>query len=137
MQTRAIQTRVGVVPIWGDFDAYDPARPLVLAIRGALPGPEDLEWLRPARADIAFLHLPGFYSPLLINNSVGVTIHAFDHVITTVFTERRIVLLGASTGALPAIGLRSPQIVGRVLVEPFFSTAKLGGARGIPSQPDP
>jgi hypothetical protein len=122
---RVIQTRVGAVPVWSDFAAHDAARPLVLVIRGALPGRNDLEWLRPAGADIAFLHLPSFYSPPLVNTSIGVTIHAFDQVITTAFADRRIILLGASTGALPAAGLRSPQIVGRVLVEPFFSTAKL------------
>jgi hypothetical protein len=125
VQTRVIQTRVGAVPVWSDFEAHDPARPLILVIRGALPQPHDLEWLRPAGADIAFLHLPSFHSPALINTSVGITIHAFDQVIATEFSDRRIILMGVSSGALPAAGLRSPQIVGRVLVEPFFSTAKL------------
>jgi hypothetical protein len=120
-----IQTRVGAVPVWSDFQSHDPSRPLVLVIRGSLPRRHDLEWLRPAHADIAFLHLPSFYSPPLVNSSVGVTIHAFDQVIATAFADRRIILMGVSSGALPAAGLRSPQIVGRVLVEPFFSTAKL------------
>jgi hypothetical protein len=120
-----IQTLVGEVPVWSDFDLHDDGRPLVLVIRGALPGEHDLEWLAPAGADIAFLHMPGFYVPVLVNNSIGVMINAFDSLIASTFSGRRIVVLGSSSGALLAAGLRSPGIVGRVLIEPFFSTGKL------------
>ncbi|MGZ6017670.1 MAG: alpha/beta hydrolase [Phenylobacterium sp.] len=125
MERRTIQTLVGEVPVWSDFDRHDAKRPLVLVIRGALPGQHDLEWLAPAGADIAFLHLPGFYVPVLVNNSIGVMIHAFDAVIASAFPDRRIVVLGSSSGALLAAGLRAPGIVGRVLIEPFFSTGEL------------
>lgn len=125
MERREFQTPAGPIWLWSDFASHDPARPLVLVIRGAIPQKHDLEWLRPTGADIVFAHLPGCHCPTLINDTVGVMIHAYDRVIRSAFADRRIILVGVSTGALVACGQRSAAIVGRVLVEPFFSTGDL------------
>ncbi len=125
MDRREIRTPVGDIWLWSDFADHDPSRPLILVLRGAVPKKDDLEWLRPAGADIMFAHLPGFYCPLLVNDAIGVTLVAFDQVLRFHFADRRVILLGVSTGALVAVGLRCAPVVARVLVEPFFSTGDL------------
>lgn len=117
-----IKTAYGDIPV---EVVSQGQRPLVLAIRGAFPGEHDLEWLRPEGCDIAFLHLPGFYSPLIGVLSLAAFVAAFDEVIQRRFAGRPITVLGVSTGAVVAAGLRSPEIGARVLVEPFFSTARV------------
>jgi hypothetical protein len=125
MEQRSFQTPFGEVWLWGKPAAFDGDRPLVLVIRGAMPLRHALEWLQPSEADIVFAHLPGFHSPVLVASSIGVFIAAFDVVIRQAFADRSIVVLGVSAGAIVAAGLRAPQLAARVLIEPFFSTAKL------------
>ena len=74
---------------------------------------------------MALVHLPGFYSPVLVTTSVGVFIAAFDEVISKLFAGRKITAVGLSVGAIVALGLRSPEVRAVLAVEPFFSTAKL------------
>jgi pimeloyl-ACP methyl ester carboxylesterase len=50
---------------------------------------------------------------------------AYSAVIEQAFADRRIVVLGVSAGALAALVLDAANVEALVLVEPFFSTAKL------------
>ena len=111
--------------LWGRPEAFSGDRPVVLVIRGTFPERHNLEWLDLPATTWCFAHLPGFYCPLATTNSIESFIAAFDVAIQTSFAERRLIVLGSSTGALVAAGLRSPQIVARMFIEPFFSTAKL------------
>jgi hypothetical protein len=125
MERRIIETDLGPIWLWGLAEAFTGDRPVVLVIRGTLPLRHDLEWLESPSHDLVFAHLPGFHCPLAVTSSVGVFIAAFDAVIRRTFDGRRLIVLGSSAGALVAAGLRSPQIVARMFIEPFFSTAKL------------
>jgi pimeloyl-ACP methyl ester carboxylesterase len=116
------ETSHGRVPVWGSFDSD---RPLVLAIRGAFPTPDHLADLEPPGADLALVHLPGHHSPRLRTTSIVAFISAFDQVIENHWRGRQVTVVGVSTGALVALGLRSPEVRGVLAVEPFFSTAKL------------
>jgi hypothetical protein len=117
-----VETSLGRVPLWGDFQSD---RRLVLGIRGAVPAPDQLADLDPPDCDLALLHLPGFFSPSLQAISIGVFVAAFDEMIRLTFPGRDITAVGISTGALVALGLRSPEVHRVLAVEPFFSTAKL------------
>jgi hypothetical protein len=125
MDLKIIETDRGAIWLWGRPEAFSGGRPVVLVIRGTFPERNNLEWLDLASHDLVFAHLPGFYCPLAAANSIEGFIASFDTAIRTSFAERRLIVLGSSTGALVAAGLRSPQIVARMLIEPFFSTAKL------------
>jgi pimeloyl-ACP methyl ester carboxylesterase len=113
---------LGIVPIWG---AVGGDGPVVLAMRGATPPPEQLASVPTQGANLLLLHLPGMYSPLLSRTSIEAFATAYDEVIAAVVPDRDIVALGVSTGAVVALGLRAPQIKAQVIVEPFFSTKKL------------
>jgi hypothetical protein len=117
-----VETALGRVPIWGDFQSD---RRLVLGIRGAHADEDQLADLGPPDCDLALVHLPGFFSPSLQAISIGVFVAAFDEVIRLKFPRRDITAVGISTGALVALGLRSPEVRRVLAVEPFFSTAKL------------
>jgi hypothetical protein len=125
MQPRIIETDLGPIWLWGRPEAFTGDRSVVLVIRGALPHRHDLEALESSSHDLVFAHLPGFFTPPSVSSSVGVFIAAFDIAIRQAFEGRRLIVLGSSAGALVAAGLRSPQIVARMFIEPFFSTAKL------------
>jgi hypothetical protein len=125
MERRSFQTSLGEIWLWGEAEAFDGDRPLVLAIRGATADSDDLEWLASSRKDVLFAHLPGYNSPPLVVNSIGVYIAAFDSVVETYLAGRRLTVLGASVGAIVAAGLRASEIQAKVLIEPFVSTEKL------------
>ena len=121
LQRQVVQTPMGPLWLWSHF-AFDAERPLVLAIRGSAPPKHHMETLRFPGADVVFVHLPGWHSPGLITNNIGLFIAAFDQAIQATFPDRRILALGVSTGSLVAAGLWSPQVFARLLIEPFFGT---------------
>ncbi|MBS0334541.1 MAG: hypothetical protein JSS35_17365 [Proteobacteria bacterium] len=101
------------------------AEPVVLVIRGVLPPADYMEWLEPHGADTAFLHLPGMHHPLLRTIGVAAFAQAFDEAVRVRFAGRPVLAVGASAGALVAAAMDAPQIGGRLLIEPFFSTLQL------------
>lgn len=122
MNRIVVETALGAIPIWNRGLA---TRPLVLVVRGMLPSATSFEWLSPKGVDVAWLHLPGVHSPILKSTSVEAFAVAFDQVIEQRFQDRKILVLGVSTGCLPALALQSPNIEAWLLVEPFFATEKL------------
>lgn len=117
-----ISTSLGQVPVKIADRGFDR---VIVVIRGAFADLDQMERLSAEKADIAYLHLPGWHSPRLVDTSIGAFIAAFDEVLRQRFSERRLTLLGLSAGAIVAAGLRSGQIDGRILVEPFFRTERL------------
>ena len=125
MDEWSFPTPLGDVWLRGSAEAFRSAAPVVFAINGALPRKGDLEWLSVENATIVYANLPGFFCPAFPGNSVERFVEAFDRVIESAFRGRPVTAFGLSAGAVVTAGLRAPQIVGKLLVEPFFSTAKL------------
>jgi hypothetical protein len=125
MEQWSFPTPSGDIWLRGSAEAFRGAGPVVFAINGALPQKGDLEWLSAPNAGIVYANLPGFFCPAFPANSIGHFIEAFDRVIESAFRGRRVTAFGLSAGAVVTAGLQSSQIVGKLLVEPFFSTGKL------------
>lgn len=116
MQDLMCKTSLGEVPV--AFRAGKP--PLVFAIRGAFANRETLTELPDGEEAWAFVRLPGFYSPWLAQDDLTAVARAYDEVLAKAFPGTPVLVLGASTGCLPALAMRSPAIGARVLIEPFF-----------------
>lgn len=128
MEKREFQTPFGVVPLWGDYETFQADRPLVVGVLGAFAIERGSLFYVPPHipgADMVVGHLPGNHTPALKGASVEVYSQAYSHVIAQAFPERRVVSLGASIGGLVVLGLKAPQIVRSVVMEPVLTTAKL------------
>jgi pimeloyl-ACP methyl ester carboxylesterase len=126
---RTFETPLGPIVLVGQPEAFDSAKPLVVAIAGAFAiarGP--LFRLAPVlgpEVDVVAGHLPGNHSPTLVTASVGVYAAAYAHVINTVFAGRAVTTCGASIGGLVALGLRSPHVRQSLVIEPPLVMSKL------------
>jgi hypothetical protein len=123
MERRVAETTLGAIPVWSRSGAGEG--PIAVVIRGAHPKQDAYEDLELAGADIAWLHLPGFFSPTLAQPGIDNFAQAFSEALEQMFPSRPLLLIGVSTGALTAMAMKSPTIRGRVLVEPFLSTEPL------------
>ena len=126
MEGRAFQTALGRVPVWGDFGRFAPERRLLLVIRGAFAKSQQLYGLaeRFPDTDVAFVHLPGMFSPFFSNPSVKGFAAAFDEVLA-VFGRRHVVVLGLSLGGTVALAMRSPDVKTLLLVDSLLDTQPL------------
>jgi pimeloyl-ACP methyl ester carboxylesterase len=124
MELRTIPTTLGPVSLWGSFAAFDAARPLVLAIRGAFPDPDFMSLLPEhlPEMDVVLSHLPGMHTPLLRVTSVQAFINAFQEVIGQEFGDREVIPYGFSLGGVVALGLRNPQIRLVIAMDPPLTT---------------
>jgi len=128
LEKHEFETPYGVVPLWGDFANFDAGRPLVFGVLGAFAIERGSLFHVPPYlpgADMVVGHLPGNHTPALSSASVEVYSQAFSQVIVSEFADRRVVTLGASIGGLVVMGLKAPQIVRSVVMEPVLTTAKL------------
>jgi pimeloyl-ACP methyl ester carboxylesterase len=93
-------------------------RPLLFAISGFMPGEGALDWLADAvpEAEVIARDLPGFNSPVLpgVDPGPATTAAAFRAQLPA---GRRTIVLGCSTGCLPALQMGAAELV---LVEPFL-----------------
>jgi pimeloyl-ACP methyl ester carboxylesterase len=121
---RTFQTSLGPVPLWGNLDRFDAARPLLLVIRGAFAGLED--WTKFVHgapgANVALAHLPGMHSPHLSECSVPAFARAFDEVADQLGLTDPVVL-GLSIGGLVGFAMKRAAAV--VAIDPPLSTAGL------------
>ncbi|MEI9963398.1 MAG: alpha/beta hydrolase [Caulobacteraceae bacterium] len=127
MQPRIFETAQGQVPLWGAFESFDAARPLMLVVRGAFADLDNMTLLPRfvPFADVVLAHLPGMHGPFLKDHALGTFATALDEVIAAAFAGRRTLALGLSTGALAAFLLRRPEIRSILAVEPPLTTAGL------------
>jgi len=102
----------------------DPARPLVLVIRG-LTAVRQLADLAVPGADVAFIDLPGHIAPTFSDYSVQTMAAAFDEAVSAALPARPMILVGVSLGAAVAMAMRPADLAERVLIEPFLRTAHL------------
>lgn len=124
MQQTTVQTPLGPVPVWGRFDSFDPARPLVFAIRGAFADKDDLTRLPDLvpELDVALVHLPGMHVPFLAELTMDAFCRAYDAAIEALFPQRAILAFGVSMGAAAALGLRHRAVKSALLVDPPLNT---------------
>jgi pimeloyl-ACP methyl ester carboxylesterase len=131
VETRAFETSLG--PIWlrGEPAAFVDDRPIVLVITGAFAPPETFDelglWL--PQAAVLIGDMPGNRCPPLAATSAGAFMAAYSAVIAEL--ARPTVVCGASLGGLVALGLRAPNLVGLVALDPLIRTSGLSHA--IPS----
>jgi hypothetical protein len=120
-----IHTPLGMIPLVGRLHGGQ-ARPALLAIGGLFP-PKDYLHDLPGRVpgEVVVGAIPGMRTPVLRSNRFSDMSAAYDTVVERLFPGRPVVVLGISTGALVAMGMRAPAVQAKVLVEPFLSTAKL------------
>lgn len=114
MDCRVVETAFGSVPVW----RRGHGRP-VLVIRGAFGAPDQLLSIDLPGVEFNFVHLPGHNTKHFADKSLAAFSSAFDEVMK----GRDYIALGASTGALVALGLKRPTAI--VAVEPFLSTVDL------------
>lgn len=125
MNRLVIHTPLGPVPLVGRLQAAAD-RPALLAIGGMFPPKDYLhDLIDDFPGDVVVGALPGMKSPIFREPSFATFSAAYDAVVTRLFPSQPVVVLGVSTGALVAMGMRAPSVRALVLVEPFLSTAKL------------
>ena len=126
--SRDVTTRYGIISLWSRPGAYDGARPVVLAIGGVLSLAEDLQSL-PATlgilADGCIMRLPGAAAPSLSPPGLATICLAVSELIEELFAGRPVVLMGVSTGAVVAMGVRAANLARVVALEPPLVTGKL------------
>ncbi|WP_304170142.1 alpha/beta fold hydrolase [Phenylobacterium aquaticum] len=127
LEQRTVRTSKGDIPLWGRFGQHDASRPVLLVIRGAFGGRDDWTILVSAfpQADVVLAHLPGMYTPFLDRSSVPDFAAAFDEVITRMFANRRVVVMGLSIGGLVAMSLKAKEMAAVVACDPPLSTIGL------------
>lgn len=120
-EKRAFATPLGEVWLWGEAEAFDGDRPVILALLGFAAPLERLFPLQNALPEVAALvaHLPGNQSPALSACSVGAFAHAYGHVVATALAGRPLVVLGESLGGLVALAMEPPDLRRLVLDPPF------------------
>jgi len=131
LEKHVFATPLGEVWTWSEPDALavqgsGGERPLVLFVNGAFsiarPRSFELPGLLP-EAVVMNAHLPANHCPAIIGASVGAYAAAYDAALDQI--GRPAIVIGASIGALVALGMRSPLIEGRVLCEPVLRTDNL------------
>lgn len=128
METRTFETFLGPIWLQGESAAFSDRRPIVLGIPGAF-APHDAFGELPLRLPQAAVlsgHIPGNHCPPLAANSPGTFMAAYSAVIAEL--RRPTIVCGASLGGLVALGLRAPNLVGVVALDPLISTSGLGYA---------
>jgi hypothetical protein len=126
---RDVATRFGPIALWSLPGAYDVSmKPVVLAIGGSLSPIDDLKALLGRLgilADACLMRMPGSEAPPLSSLAVADISLAVEELVEAVFPGRPVVLLGASIGAVVALGVRAANVARIVAVEPPLLTAGL------------
>ncbi|MBS0362389.1 MAG: glycosyltransferase [Proteobacteria bacterium] len=103
-------------------------RPVVLAMPGVLATENDLAALAAnlgLLADAAMLRPPKDLGPGFAGRSLAEIAEAVGEIVEREFAGRSVVVVGASTGAVIALGVRAPNLARIVAVEPHLVTAGL------------
>ncbi|MBX3482849.1 alpha/beta hydrolase [Phenylobacterium sp.] len=126
------ETAFGPVHMWG----RDTGRPVLFAVAGAFAHPTYLHLLqtRFPHVDLWRTHLPGNHCPPLVSTSVGVFGAAYSQALSDRLGDRPAVVVGTSVGALVALALATPGIVGTVAVEPPLRTGDAWPLRAYPAK---
>lgn len=125
MDFLTIQTSAGQFSCVGRIHTDRP-RPCLLAVNGSFPDEKYLYDLvgHFAGANVVVVNLPGM-GGLWSDAGVAELTRGLEEVLALTFHGLPTVVLGTSTGNLPAFGLTAANICRRVAVEPFFTTKDL------------
>ena len=115
-------------PIYLVGRLYSDVRRPVLFAMGGIWTPDDnlhevADWFGGATVLVA--PLPGMSSTLTRDFDLATAARVADEAIAGIVPNRNVVAFGVSTGCIVTLGLRSPQVVRHVALEPFFRTAPL------------
>lgn len=120
---REVQTALGPVWLWGELTG----KPVLLIITGAFAVENTLD--HTARffpeVDVLRAHLPGNHSPSLAVTSIGAFASAFTEAVEAVAPGLPLAVVGISTGALVAMGMRNAGLRQIVAIEPPLRTVDL------------
>ncbi|HEY3951467.1 glycosyltransferase family protein [Phenylobacterium sp.] len=126
-----VATRLGKARLWRTPPAADAGavrRPLVFAMPGVLATENDLATLianLSLLADGVMLRPPKDFGAGFAGATLAEIAAAVGEMLEREFADRQVVLLGASTGAVIALGVRARNLARIVAVEPHLVTAGL------------
>jgi pimeloyl-ACP methyl ester carboxylesterase len=117
-----VSTPLGPVWLWG----RPTGRPTLLVITGLFADADTMDHIGGLlpEVDVLRAHLPGNHCPRLSAVSVGVFASALSSALQQVVTAP-LGILGLSVGALVAMGVRTPNLKGLILIEPPVFTENL------------
>jgi pimeloyl-ACP methyl ester carboxylesterase len=118
-----IETAFGPVWLWGRATG----RPVMLILTGSMANAGTLDQAQSFFPDVDVLrgHLPGNHCPRLLATSIGVYAAAYVEAIATVAAGLPLGLVGLSTGALVAMGMRCRELRRILAIEPPLRTGEL------------
>ena len=130
-----VETALGPI----QFRGRNTGRPVLLIINGAFAHNDTMDRAQQVMPEVDVLraHLPGNHCPPLMTTSLGVFTAAFRQAIEAHLRSRPVVVVGLSTGALVALGLRHPSVRRLVLAEPPLRTGDLWPLLGWREQGPP
>jgi hypothetical protein len=126
MDRLIVQTSQGPLYLAGRLHV-DPATPALVAMGGIWTPRDFLHDLVNSFPDVSviIIPLPGMGGSLTRTFEIGPLTRSLDEGISALFPRTPVVAYGVSTGSLVTLGLRAPQVVRQVALEPFFRTAPL------------
>lgn len=126
MKHLVVETSFGPLFLVGRLYA-ERKRPALVAVGGAWAADDFLhelvDWF--PGATVLVSPLPGMGGSVTRSWDVSAMSRAVDEAIALFLREVPVVAFGASTGCLVTLGLRAPEVVRQVALEPFFRTAPL------------
>jgi hypothetical protein len=123
-----VTTPLGVVGTWTSPTVDATVRPLVFAIPGFLSTTDNLIKLGESLgllADLCLMRLPSNRSAALSTTAPADLARMVSGLIEEMFPGRPVVLLGESSGALIALGVRSSNLARVIAIEPPLATGNL------------
>jgi hypothetical protein len=127
-----IVTSGGILPVVGRL-SVDKSRPVILCISGISPPEWDMVWLPPVMpdADVLITHLPEMAGRVAMNERrVRAWHQPFREMAEMLFSGRRLIILGCSTGCLVALGI-ADLADDLILAEPFLRPAETPGLHWV------
>jgi hypothetical protein len=125
MEQRSFETAEGEIWLWGEREAFDSDKPILLALTGAFATAEsNFHLLQLDMPSVAVMvgRVPGQLCPALKTTSVAAFGAAYSEALAQL--KRPAVVLAESTGALTALAMKAANLRGLVLMEPPLVTGK-------------
>jgi len=140
MVTRAvdkleIETPLGPIWLWGQSRGL----PTLLVVTGAFARATTMDHFQRVfpNLDVLRMHLPGNHCPRLSTTSMEAYAEALNFALQATVSAP-LVVFGMSTGALVALGVCAPNLIGLLLIEPPIFTDHLWPlAEGVDGAQDP
>jgi pimeloyl-ACP methyl ester carboxylesterase len=105
----------------------DQTRPALVAVSGSFPTSNHMHYFAELFGGVSVIvvYLPGMVVTPWTEHTMAELVTGFEELLRLLLRDTPIILLGASTGNLLALGVTLPNIVRRIAVEPFFETGNL------------